>query len=90
MFFELGNCFFGAVKLTKNADLDKYKYSDYGIGFAFGSEFLIADGSMGKNVIIFGDDMSSSVRIDGRNKNISLLGEGPTRGLEDSTVLVKS
>ena len=27
------NCLFGAVKLTKNADIDKYKYSGYGIGF---------------------------------------------------------
>ena len=28
----LGNCLFGSVKLTKNADLDKYKYSGYGPG----------------------------------------------------------
>ena len=24
---------FGAVRLTKNADIDKYHYSGYGIGF---------------------------------------------------------
>ena len=30
--FMLGNSFFGAVKLTKNADPDKYGYSGYGIG----------------------------------------------------------
>ena len=29
----LKNCLFGAVTLTKNADIDKYKYSGYGIGF---------------------------------------------------------
>ena len=29
----LGNCWFGAVRLTKNADIDKYKYSGYGVGF---------------------------------------------------------
>ena len=29
----LENCLFGAVKLTKNADIDKYGYSNYGIGF---------------------------------------------------------
>ena len=28
--FTLGNCLFGSVKLTKNADPDKYKYSHYG------------------------------------------------------------
>ena len=26
-------CLFGAVTLTKNADIEKYKYSGYGIGF---------------------------------------------------------
>ena len=29
----LDNCLFGAVSLTKNADIDQYKYSGYGIGF---------------------------------------------------------
>ena len=29
----LENWLFGAVSLTKNADIDKYKYSGYGIGF---------------------------------------------------------
>ena len=27
------NCLSGAVTLTKNADIEKYKYSGYGIGF---------------------------------------------------------
>ena len=51
--FTLKNCLFGPVKLTKNADPDKYKYSGYDIGFDSRSEFLFTDGSMGKNVIIF-------------------------------------
>ena len=29
----LKDCLFGAVTLTKNADIDKYGYSGYGIGF---------------------------------------------------------
>ena len=29
--FTLKSCLFGAVKLTKNADTDKYKYSSYSI-----------------------------------------------------------
>ena len=29
----LVNCLYGSVKLTKNADLDKYKYTGYAIGF---------------------------------------------------------
>ena len=29
----LVNCLFGAVSLTKIANIDKYNYSGYGIGF---------------------------------------------------------
>ena len=29
----LENCLFGAVSLTKNANIDRYKYSGYEIGF---------------------------------------------------------
>ena len=50
--FTLSNCLFGSVKLTKNADLDKYKYTEYGVGFDSRSEFLFTYGSYGKNVII--------------------------------------
>ena len=35
----LKNCFFGAVTLTKNIDIDKYGYSGYGIGFDRKSSF---------------------------------------------------
>ena len=51
--FKLCNCLFGSVKLTKNADLDKYKYSGYGIGFDSHSELSFTEGSFGKNIIIF-------------------------------------
>ena len=37
--FSLKNCLFRSVKLTRNADLDKYKYSGYSIGFDSCSEF---------------------------------------------------
>ena len=53
-YFTLTNCLFGSVKLTKNADPDKYKYSDYGRGFDSRSEFLFTDGSMRRNVFILG------------------------------------
>ena len=33
------NCLFGAVTLTKNADIEKYKYSGYGIRFDRRSSF---------------------------------------------------
>ena len=45
------------------------------MGFDSRSEFSFTDGSMGKNVIIFGADMSPSVHIDNKNKDILILGE---------------
>ena len=66
--FKIYNCLFGSVKLTKNGDPDKYKYSSYSIGFHSCLEFLFIDGSFGKNVVIFGADMSSSLHIDNKIK----------------------
>ena len=67
------------MTLTKNADPDKYVYSGCGIRFDSCSDFLWSDGRHGKNVMMFGADMSSSTLIDNRNKNILVLGEGPTK-----------
>ena len=53
-----------------NTDPDKYKYSGYGRGFDSRSEFSFTDWRMGKNVIIFGYDISSSGHIDNKNKDI--------------------
>ena len=51
--FTLSNCLFGSVGLTKNADPGKYKCSGYDIGFDSRSVFSLAEGNIGKNVIIF-------------------------------------
>ena len=59
----LENCLFGAVSLTKNADIDKYKYSGYGIEFDRHGSFSFPGVRLGANVIYFGVDMSSSVHI---------------------------
>ena len=64
--------------LTKNADIEKYKYSGYGIGFSRRSNFLFPSGGFGQNVLIFGADMSSSTHIDNKKKDILVLGRGPT------------
>ena len=88
--FTLGNCLFGSVKLTKNADLNKYKYSGYGIGFDSCSEFSLPDRSMGRNVIIFRADLSSPVHIDNKGKDILILVEGPTQGLDDNTLTAEA
>ena len=83
--FTLGNCLFGTITLTNNSYLDKYNYSGYGIGFDSRSEFSLPDGTMGKKFIIFGADMSSYMHIDNKNKDILILGETPTQGLDDTT-----
>ena len=77
-------------KLTKNADLDKNKFRGYGRGFDSGLEFSLPDGTMGKNVIIFGADMSSSLHTDNKGKDILTLGEVPTQGLDDTTLTAEA
>ena len=66
----------------KDADIDKYKYSGYGIGFDRHVFFSHPSGETGRNVIILGVDMSSSTKIDNRKKDILNLGNGPTQDLE--------
>ena len=75
-YLTLENCSFGAVTLTKNADIDKYKYS---------ASFSFPDTGFGRNVIIFGVDL----KIDNREKDILILGKGPTHGLEHTLIAEK-
>ena len=70
------NCLFGAVTLTKNADIEKYKYSGYGIGFDRRSSFSFPSGGFGQNVLVFGADMSTAIHIDNKKKDILVLGRG--------------
>ena len=62
------NSLFGAVKFVKNAYIDKFKYSVYGIGFDRHGTFSIGNG-FGKNVITFGANMSSFVHVDNNKKD---------------------
>ena len=48
----LKSCLFGAVTLTKNADIEKYGYSCYGIGFDRRSIFSFLGGRFGQNILI--------------------------------------
>ena len=58
---------FGAISLNKHADTDQYKYSGYGTGIYRKGEFSFGNG-FGRNCIIFGVDMSSSIRVDSEKK----------------------
>ena len=82
----LENCLFGAIKLIKNADADKYKYSEYGIGFNSRSRFSHPSGGDGKNVIIFGADLSTSANANNKLNNALVLGKDFIQGINGTTI----
>ena len=79
---------FGEVKLTKHINIDLHKYSWYGVGFDRKGVFSIGD-EVGRNMIIFGVDMSSSTHTNNEKKDILILGKGPTQGLEHTPAAEK-
>ena len=70
-------------------DIEKYKYSGYGIGFDRRSSFSFPGGGFGQNVLIFGVGMSSSPQIDNKKKEILVFGIGPMEGLESTLTAEK-
>ena len=85
----LKNCLYGAVTLTKNADIDKYGCSGYGIGFDRRGSLSFPSGGFGQNVLIFGVDMSFSTRSDNKKKDMLVLGIGRREGLEHTLTVEK-
>ena len=75
------NFLFGAVSLTKHVNIDQYKYSGYGIGLYRKGEFSFGNG-FGRNVIIFGLHMSSSVHAN----NKTVLGKDFVQGIDNTTI----
>lgn len=66
---------FGGVKLPKNANYGKYKYSGYGIWFDARGSFLLSNdvSEFGNHEIKFGAAMSSSAHIEKRKKIFQFL-----------------
>ena len=73
------NCLFGAVTLTKKADIDKYRYSGYGIVFDRRGRFSFPGVGFGQNTILFGTNMNSSIHIDNKGKDINIRNRSNTR-----------
>ena len=71
--------------MTKNNDIDEYKYSGYEIAFDIKGLFLF-DNGFGRNCLTFVVDMNSSVHVDKNKNDILILGEEPTQGLEGTTL----
>ena len=95
--FIIQNALFGAMQITKDAtDNSKNNYKGYGIYFDERSQFghtITEDGrahaTNGRNVLIFGLDMSFSVHATNRANNIYVMGDGLTQGIHDTTLYVE-
>ena len=72
--------------MTKNADVNKCRYSGYGIAFDRTSIFSSPSGGYGQNIIIFGADMNSSIHVDNKGKDILILGKCPMQGLGEHSL----
>ena len=76
------NALFGAVKITEDpSDFDHNKYNGYGIAFDDGSDFSFGHIVNGKNVIIFGANMSFSSHEINRRNEIYVLGKDFIQGV---------
>ena len=84
----LENGLFGPIKLTKHVDIDQCKYSGYGTGF-HRKRILLIGNEVGRNVIIFGVDMSLFSHTDNKKKDILILGKVPTQGLQHTLTAEK-
>ena len=70
----------GAGILTKNADINKYGYSGYGIGFDRRVYWvLFSGGGYDQNILIFGVDMSFSAHTDNKKRYINIRNRSNTR-----------
>ena len=89
--YTIQNALFGAVKITENAtDSSKNKYEGYGICFDEGGSFSIGNITNGKNVIIFGADMSFSTHANNKANNIYVLGKDFAQGINDTTLYTEN
>ena len=91
--FTIQNALFGAMKITKNADTSKYNYKGYGICFDESEEFThvrkrgnFSDTATGRNVIIFGVDMSFSKHANNKANNIYVMGKGYIQKINDTKI----
>ena len=95
--FTIQDALFGAIQITKNAtDNSKNNYKGYGMCFEQGSQFghTMSEGDRthitnGRNVIIFGADMSFSVHATNRANHIYLMGDRLTLGINDTAIYVE-
>ena len=84
--FTSQNCLSGAVKLTKDVNTSNYQYKGYGMCFDEGSNFTIRNIVKGRNIIIFGCDMSFSSHSTNKTNKIYVLGKDFIQGINGTTI----
>ena len=91
--FTIQNALFGAMQITKNTDTSKYNYKGYGICFDESEEFThvrkrgnFRDTTDGRNVIIFGVDMSFSKHANNKANNIYVMGKDYIQKINDTKI----
>ena len=86
--FTIQDALFGAMQITKNAT-DNSKNN---VGSQFGH--IMTEGGRthtanGRNVLIFGADMSFSIYRTNRTNHIYVMGDGLTQGIHNTTLYVE-
>ena len=78
--------------MAKNADTDKYKYQGHRIGFDLTGIFSHPDGGNGKNVIIFGVDITNSKHANNKtcHKDVLVLGQYIIQKIDDTTIYAEN
>ena len=84
--FTVQNGLFGAIKIIKDVNTSHHQYHGYGICFDGKSDFSSGNITNGKNVIIFGDDMSFSSHSTNKANNIYVLGKEFVQGINGITI----
>ena len=95
--FTIQDALFEAMQITKNAtDNSNNNYKGYGICFDEGSQFdhTMSKGGRthitnGRNVLIFGADMSFSILSTNRANHIYVMDDGLTQGIHDTMLYVE-
>ena len=91
--FTIQNALFGAMQITKKADTSKYNYKRYGICFDESKEFThvrkrgnFSDTTTGRNVIVFGVDMSFSKHANNKANNIYVMCKDYIQKINDTKI----
>ena len=88
--FTVQNALFGAMEITKNADISKYNYKRYGICFDEDGTFSKGNINNGQNVLLFGVHESSLVQANNKANEIYVMGDLFVQGINDTTLYAEN